>query len=141
MKIRINGESFDFDGQKKPLSEALWLEKELHMRYADWEQELQAGSMRAMAGFIGLVWRRDGRDVNMASILDGTVEVDLMEVLESFLEAAKELEAEQETAADPKNSPAPDGTPGTGTVISPRSASLGSVPGRSGSSSRTTSKR
>ena len=76
-KIFINGETFDFDRSKKPLSEMLALEKALGIPYGEWETLLAAGSARALAGFCWLVWRRDGRDVAFADIEDGTVEIDL----------------------------------------------------------------
>lgn len=109
-KIRINGETFDFDSARKPMSEALAIENALGMRYADWETELAAGSMKAMCGFVWLVWRRDGRDVALGDILSGDVEIDLKELLESLAEAAGD-------PTDGANS-APDGTPGTATGTS-----------------------
>jgi hypothetical protein len=76
-KVTINGEVFEWDFARKPLSEALALENALKCRYTDWETDLQAGSARAVAGFVWLVWRRNGRDVPIDSILSGAVEVDL----------------------------------------------------------------
>jgi hypothetical protein len=78
-KVTINGEVFEWDVSRKPMSEALALEQALKCRYADWETDLQAGSARAMCGFIWLVWRRNGRDVPIADILDGKTEIDLNE--------------------------------------------------------------
>ena len=74
-KVTINGEVFDWDASRKPMSEALAIENALKCRYVDWETDLQAGSARAIAGFIWLVWRRDGRDIALADILDGKVEI------------------------------------------------------------------
>lgn len=76
-KVTVNGEVFDFDLTRKPMSEALALEAGLKCRYADWETDLQGGSARALAGFVWLVWRRDGRDISLADILSGKVEIDL----------------------------------------------------------------
>ena len=76
-KITINGEVFQFDLIRKPMSEALAIETGLKCRYADWEADLQAGSARALAGFIWLVWRRNGRDVALDDILAGKVDLDL----------------------------------------------------------------
>ena len=76
-KVTVNGEVFGFDLNRKPMSEALAVEEALKCRYADWEADLAAGSARALAGFIWLVWRRDGRDVPLADILAGKVEIDL----------------------------------------------------------------
>jgi hypothetical protein len=76
-KVTINGEVFQWDFARKPLAEALALEEALKCRYVDWENDLQAGSAKAVAGFIWLVWRRNGRDVPIGDILSGAVEVDL----------------------------------------------------------------
>jgi hypothetical protein len=76
-KVTINGEVFAWDASRKPMSEALAIENGLKCRYVDWEADLQAGSARALAGFVWLVWRRDGRDVDLARILDGEIEIDL----------------------------------------------------------------
>jgi hypothetical protein len=130
MKIRINGESFDFDGSVAPLSEALEIEKVLGVRYAQWESDFAAGSMRALAGFVWKVWHRDDRDVPLADIVDGKVEVEINEVLTSLVEAAEEQAAQAEVPKGPTGT-APDGTPttGTGTSGSSRKGSA-SAPGK-----------
>jgi hypothetical protein len=135
-KIKINGELFDWDESKKPMSEALAIENGLGMRYADWETELDAGSMRAMCGFVWLVWRRDGRDVPLEDILSGKVEIDLGELLGFMIEEAKARKAAAEAAAeagqDPTGgAPAPDPSPSTSVATSVRSASSASVRGKS----------
>lgn len=79
-KVTINGEVFEWDASRKPMSEALALEEGLKCRYVDWETDLQAGSARAMCGFIWLVWHRAGRDVPLEDILAGKVEIDLNEL-------------------------------------------------------------
>ena len=76
-KVTINGEVFAWDNSRKPMSEALALENGLKCRYVDWETDLQAGSARALAGFVWLVWKRNGRDVPLDDILSGAVEIDL----------------------------------------------------------------
>jgi len=76
-KVTINGEVFEWDPSRKPLSEALAIENGLKCRYADWEADLQAGSARALAGFIWLVWRRNGRDADLQAMLAGDVDIDL----------------------------------------------------------------
>jgi hypothetical protein len=78
-KVTINGEKFDFDRDRKPLAEMLALEKALNITYGEWESGLQAGSARSMAGFIWLVWRRDGRDIKFADIESGAVEINFGE--------------------------------------------------------------
>ena len=128
-KVTINGEVFEWDPSRKPMSEALALETALKCRYADWETDLQAGSARAMAGFIWLVWRRDGRDVSLDDIVSGKVEIDLNSL---------SLEADEDEA-DP-TIPPPAASSTTGASISPRSVSSGSGRGRSGSSSRASSR-
>jgi hypothetical protein len=56
-----------------------------------------------MCGFVWLVWRRGGRDVDIKSILSGETEIDLDELLTSL------MEARQEDRPDPTpgDSPAP----------------------------------
>lgn len=76
-KVTINGEVFAWDASRKPMSEALALENGLKCRYVDWETDLQAGSARALAGFVWLVWRRNGKDVPLEDILSGAIEIDL----------------------------------------------------------------
>lgn len=97
-KVVINGEPFDWDGTKAPMSEALWVEHVYKRRYAEWQEDLQAGSARAMAMLACLVWRRDGRDVPLDDVIEGKVDFDLMEMLTSLAESAA---AEQAAAAEP----------------------------------------
>lgn len=123
MKITINGETFEFDGEKKPMFEALELEKQLGMTYGKYEQDLQAGSMVALAGFCWQVWFRNGRKVALADILSGDIEIDIAEVVASLQAYADEVAARQE---DPTGSP---GSPGTGTSTS-RSSRSTSTSGR-----------
>ena len=140
-KININGETFDFDPDHRPMSEALALEQAAGMRYAEWETELAAGSMKAMAALVWLIWRRDGRDIDLKDILSGAVDVDLMPLLDSLQALGEERAAEDPTAPGPAAS-GPDGTPTTGTATSSSSpASSASAGGRSGSSTRPTSTR
>lgn len=111
MKITINGEHFDFDGSKKPMSEALAVEKAWGRRYAEWEQELAAGSAEALCVFAWIVWRRDGRDVALADILEGKTDFDFGEFMRSLnAGAAAEGEAEPGPPPIPGGSPGPDGT-------------------------------
>lgn len=87
-KVTINGEVFAWDPNVEPLSEALAIENALKCTQAKWRQDLRDGSMHAMAAFIWLVWRRNGRDVAWADIESGKVEVDL---------AAYRIEADEES--------------------------------------------
>ena len=114
MKIVLAGEMFEYDGTKAPMSEALAIEHVYKRRYAEWQTDLGAGSARAMCVLAWLIWRRDGRDVPFEDIIDGTVDFDLTEMLESMAGAAKEAEAE----VDPTPPSAPAGTDGIGTDIS-----------------------
>ena len=129
-KLTLNGEVFDFDFDHRPMSEALALEHALNMRYADWEAELAAGSMKAMCGLIWLIWRRDGRDIALADILSGDVEVDLTPLLDSL-----RVLAEEQAKPDPTGPGThPDPTPATGRNTSPSSPPRStSGRGRSGS--------
>jgi hypothetical protein len=118
-KIVIGDRTYDYDGSKKPMAEALTIEQSLGVRYVQYEDELQQGSMRAMAAFIWSVLHRDGQDVTIEQILDGSYEVDIMPVLQSLLEAAREAEEE-----DPTGTPAGSGRGGTrGTGTSTRRSS------------------
>ena len=136
-KVVIAGETFDFDGQRQPMSEALAIEDVYGRRYAEWQQDLQAGSAKAFCVLAWIIWRREGRDVPFEDIIGGKVDFDLVEMLQSMTESA---EAEQ-GAVDPPVSPGPAGTGGTGTGTSSSSpASSGSARSRSGSSKSPTSR-
>ena len=132
-KVTINGEVFGWDATRKPMSEALAIENGLKCRFTDWENDLQAGSARAICGFIWLVWRRDGRDISLDDILTGKVEIDLGDL---SIEADEGEDAE----AGPTSLP-PERSPTTNGNTSPRSASSGSARGRSPSSSGTSTRR
>jgi hypothetical protein len=153
VKIVINGETFDYDGTRQPMSEALWIEGVYKRRYAEWQDDLEAGSAKALAMLACLIWRRDGRDVDTAfqDILDGTTDFDLSEMLQSMLDAAQaaldaaadaEAAAAEKSTANPTQAdPDPAGTDGTGTGTSGSSRSTsGSARGKSGSSKSRTSK-
>jgi hypothetical protein len=138
VKVVINGETFDYE-PRRPMSEALAIEHVYKRRYAEWEQDLTAGSARALCVVAWIVWRRDGRDVPFEDIIDGKADFDLGELMDSMSEAAEAEAAEAEP--DPTASPDPDGTAGTGTATSPSSpANSTSGRGKSGSSKSGTSK-
>jgi len=138
VKIVLGGETFEYDGSKAPMSEALAIERIYERRYAEWQSDLAAGSAKAMCVLAWLIWRRDGRDVPFEDILDGKADFDLVEMLESMAESQ---EAEKAAAADPTGPPDPAGTPGTGTSTSASSPSgSGSGRGKSGSSTSGTSR-
>jgi hypothetical protein len=116
-KVRINGETFEFDRARKPLAEMMALEKAVGIPYGQWEADLQAGSARALAGVVWLVWRREGRDVAFAGIENGEIEVDF-----------NEFGVEEDEPGDGVDPTA--GTPGLST------ASTSSSPGPAAGSSR-----
>jgi len=133
MKIVLAGETYDYDGTKAPMSEALAIERVYERRYAEWQSDLAAGSAKAMCVLAWLIWRRDGREVPFEDILDGKADFDLVEMLESMAESA---EAEKAAAADPTGPQDPAGTPGIATGTRESSASgSGSSPGKSTRSS------
>jgi hypothetical protein len=110
-KIVIAGETFDYDGQKQPMSEALAIEELYGKRYAQWQDDLWAGSAKAMCVLAWLIWRRDGRDVAYQDILDGKADFDLGEMLQSIIKAAEDAAAEAKAAeADPTGKSALAGT-------------------------------
>jgi hypothetical protein len=120
VKIVINGEAFDVDMERRPMSEALAIERECGRRYAEWESELFAGSAWAMAVLAWLVWRRDGREIPLGDILSGEVDFDFTEFEVSILKSSAEARAAREAGAgaaegNPTSGAgaAPDGTPGT----------------------------
>ena len=149
MKVTVNGETFDYEGEKQPTHEALWIEHVYKRSYSQWQDDLSAGSARAMCMLACLLWRRDGRDVDTAfqDMLDGKTEFDLNEMLLSIMEAYAAAKAEAEAAeagqdpTTPGGSPGPDGSPTTGTATSGSSPSTStSGRGKSGSSRSGTSK-
>ena len=115
-KIVIAGETFDYDGKRQPMSEALKVEELYGKNYAQWQVDLQSGSAKAMCVLAWLIWRRDGRDVAFADITAGEVDFDLGEMLQSIIESGDADAAEAgAAAADPTAGPDPAGTPSTAT--------------------------
>ena len=97
------------------MSECLAVEKAYGRRYAQWQEDLAAGSAEAMCVLAWIIWRRDGRDTAYQDIIDGKADFDLLEMLTSISESA---EAEAAEAPDPPispGSPGPAGTDSTGT--------------------------
>ena len=128
MKATINGEVYPFDLARKPMSEALAVEKALGVPYAQYEEGLREGSARSLAAFVWLVWRRNGKDVPLADILSGEVDIDL---------AGLEMDAGDEEDGDGAvvpTTPTPTASSMTGAGTSAHSRkSSGSNPGKSGS--------
>lgn len=131
MKVTIDGQVYDYDAARAPVSEALAIEDAYKRRYVEWQADLQAGSARAMCVLAWIIWRRDGRDVPYQDIIDGKIDFDLGEMIASIIESAQaEAEAaagrEAEEAAGPNPTPAgsdPAGTATTGTATSASSPS------------------
>lgn len=117
-KITIQGETFEFDGNKKPMLEMMELEKQSGMRYGEYEQELAAGSIKAIATFVWQVWYRDGRNIPLSDILEMDLDLgDLFESLEAIgAEAAAEAEAKENPTGTARS-------PSTGTSTSRSSRS------------------
>lgn len=79
-KVTINGDEYPFDSEKYPLAEAILLEEGLGIPFAQWEQEMLRGSVKALAGYIWLVLRRNGKEVPLADIVSGDYAVDTREI-------------------------------------------------------------
>ena len=125
-KVRINGEYFEWDRTRKPISEAIAVEralKDYFGNYQQWQDGLTAGSAVAYAGLVWLIWRRNGRDVPIGDLLDGKVDFDQNEV---------EFEPD-EGETDPTVLP-PEASSSTGGGTSPPSASSASARGKSAAS-------
>ena len=94
------------------MHEALWIEHVYKRRYGEWQDDMQAGSAKALIMLACLIWRRDGRDVStsFADILDGTLDFDLNEMLQSMADAAA-AEKEAREAAEQAEKGAANPTP------------------------------
>lgn len=71
VKVTINGETYSFDNEHYPLTEAIELEEGLGMPYGEYQLALPRGSAKALAGFVWLVLKRGGQQVPLADILSG----------------------------------------------------------------------
>lgn len=136
MKIVIGGETFDYDMDSRPMSEAIAIERAWGRRYAEFQQELAAGSAEGWAVLAWAIWRRSGREVPLADILEGKVDFDHTEMVRSVnAAAAEEAQAAEEgptSGAPPLTDP--DGTATTSAATSGRSPrSSASARGKSGS--------
>lgn len=111
MKIILDGITYDYDGTRQPMSEALAIEKLYKKRYVQWQEDLNAGSLEAFCMLAWIIWHRDGRDVPYEDIIEGKVDFDVNELLQSLIEgnAAAQAAAEAGAGPDPTASPAPDG--------------------------------
>lgn len=109
MKVVLNGETFDYDGQKAPMSECLAIEHVYKRRYVEWQSDMEAGSAKALCVLAWIIWRRDGRDVPFEDIIEGRADFDLMEMLTSMAESAMAEAgagiADESAAPDPTTPP------------------------------------
>ena len=131
------------------MHEALWIEHVYKRRYGEWQDDLSAGSAKALIMLACLIWRRDGRDADAAwqAVLAGETDFDLNEMLASMAKAAEDAQkAEAAAAAEDAASPTPAGsapagsaTTGSGTPGSSPSTSV-SARGKSASSKSRTSR-
>src|SRR6266702_1598386 len=110
VKVTIGGEVFSFDNERYPISEAIALEEGLDMTYGEWQGALPRGSAKALAGFVWLVLKRDGRETPLADILSG-----------KFPLNEDDVRVEAEGGPDPTAAPpSSDATAGSGSGPSPR---------------------
>lgn len=75
-KVWINEELFADEGETG-LVDAVALEEATGMTYARWQVALNEGSAKALAAYAWLLWRRAGKQVAFADVLDGTVPLNL----------------------------------------------------------------
>jgi hypothetical protein len=96
LKVTINGEVFPFDAERYPMSEAIGLEEKLGVPFHKWRADLASGSVKALAGFVWLVLRRNGQDVPWEDIVSGAYPL-----------SDSDVNIEQEGGEDPTDPPSP----------------------------------
>lgn len=102
LKVTIRGVVYPFDGERYPVSEAIELEEKLGMPFHAWRTALGAGSVKALAGFVWLVLKRNGQAVPWQDIVTGAYEL-----------SDSDVDIEQEGGEDPTGVPSPP--PGSST--------------------------
>jgi hypothetical protein len=102
LKVTIKGEVYSFDHDRYPLSEAIELEEKLGMPFHEYRTGLQRGSAKAMAGFVWLVLKRNGRNTTFEDIVSGAYDL-----------ATNEVDLDEEGGPDPTEAPSP--APGAST--------------------------
>jgi len=115
LKVTIKGEVYSFDGERYPVSEAIELEEKLGMSFHAWRAALGNGSVKALAGFVWLVLKRNGQGVPWQDIVTGAYEL-----------SESDIDIEQEGGEDPTE--APSQPPGDSTS-GPSPSDSGSAPG------------
>ena len=68
MKITIEGHAYDFDTDKLMLSEARAVEKVCGCTFQEWSEQLQAGSMEALAALVWIVQKRENPDLRFNEV-------------------------------------------------------------------------
>ena len=106
---------YPFDNERYPVSEAIELEEKLGIPFHKWKTDLADGSVKALAGFVWLVLKRNGQDTTLEDIISGAYEL-----------SESDIGIEQEGGEDPTGAPSPGD--GSSTSVSSPSDS-GSGPG------------
>ncbi len=112
-KIWVNGELFADDAETGVV-EAVALEKATGLTYGVFQRELGEGSVRALAAYVWLLYRRAGKDVPYEDLMSGEVPLNL----ESL---RFDTGVQDEGDGKPVPPTLPAGTPSTGGVTSPSS--------------------
>lgn len=140
MKFTINGETFSSDWaiDRVSMADAIAIEKVANRRYIEWEADFLGGSAEALAAFVVLAWQRDGREIELKDVLDGSVEFGFTEAYRSVVTAISAAYAAAKATENPTSGAAPltdpDGTATTPAATSePSRKSSESAPGKSGS--------
>ena len=115
LKVTIKGAVYSFDNDRYPLSDAIALEEKLGIPFYTWRTSLDAGSAKALAGFVWLVLKRNGQDVAWEDIISGAYDV-----------ASSDVDIEQEGGEDPTEAPS---SGGDGSTSESSPSDSGSGPG------------
>jgi hypothetical protein len=113
LKVSIKGEVFSFDETRYPMAEAIQIEKALDVSFGKYQEMLAGGYASAASAFTWAVLHRNGRDVPLADILNGTFELDTADV-----DIKTEGETEGEGVPGPTG-PSSTSTSGDGSPPSP----------------------
>ena len=89
---------YPFDNERYPMSEAIELEEKLGVPFHKWKTDLADGSVKALAGFVWLVLKRNGQATPLEDIISGAYEL-----------SESDIEIEQEGGEDPTEAPSPAG--------------------------------
>ena len=98
LKVTIHGTVYPFDNERYPVSEAIELEEKLGIPFHKWKTDLADGSVKALAGFVWLVLKRNGEPTRLEDIISGAYEL-----------SESDIGIEQEGGEDPTGPPSPEG--------------------------------